>query len=53
VISFRPQQIYSLGEVPGTHYIGGWEGPRVGLEVLEKRKSLATCHNWNEIMIYK
>ena len=49
--SIRPQQLYSLGEVPGTHCIGGWVGSRTGLEVLEKRKSLAICHNWNEIII--
>jgi len=41
------------GEIPGTHCIGGWVGSRASLEVLEKRKSLATCHNWNEMMIYK
>ena len=23
----------------GTHFIGGWMGPRVGLDVLEKRKT--------------
>lgn len=51
VISFKPQQLYSLGDVPGTLCIGGWVGPRTSLEVLEKRKSLATCHSWNEIMI--
>jgi hypothetical protein len=24
--------------IPGTHWIGGWVGPRAGLENLEKRK---------------
>jgi hypothetical protein len=24
--------------VPGTHWIGGWVGPRVGLDALEKGK---------------
>jgi hypothetical protein len=25
---------------PGTHWIGGWEGPRAGLDAVEKRKIL-------------
>jgi hypothetical protein len=25
---------------PGTHWIGGWVGPRVGLDAVEKRKIL-------------
>jgi hypothetical protein len=24
---------------PGTHWIGGWAGPRAGLDVVEKRKT--------------
>jgi hypothetical protein len=28
---------------PGTHWIGGWVGPRVGLEVVEKGKNLTTA----------
>jgi hypothetical protein len=27
-------------EPPGTHWIGGWVGPRAGLDDLEKRKFL-------------
>jgi len=29
-----------LLKTPGTHLIGGWVGPRAGLDFLEKRKSL-------------
>jgi hypothetical protein len=25
----------------GTHWIGGWEGPRAGLDALEKKKKIA------------
>ena len=31
VISATPRQLY-LRERPGTHYIGGWVGPRAGLD---------------------
>jgi hypothetical protein len=27
-------------EPPGTHWIGGWVGPRAGMDDLEKRKFL-------------
>jgi hypothetical protein len=31
-----------LGDITlGVHYIGGWVGPRVGLDVVEKRKNVA------------
>jgi hypothetical protein len=30
-----------LGEIaPGTHWIGGWVGPRIGQDAVEKRKSV-------------
>jgi hypothetical protein len=33
--------LFTPGEkVPGTHWKGGWLGPRAGLDDLEKRKSL-------------
>jgi hypothetical protein len=32
---------FTLGErAPGTHWIGGWVGPRVSLDDVEKRKFL-------------
>jgi hypothetical protein len=27
--------------LPGTHWIGGWVGPRTGLDVMEEKKNLA------------
>jgi hypothetical protein len=29
-----------LGKEPGTYWRGGWEGPRAGLDVVERRKIL-------------
>jgi hypothetical protein len=32
---------FAPGEIaPGTHWIGGWMGPRIGLEAVQKRKIL-------------
>jgi hypothetical protein len=32
-------QLHSMAALaPGTHWIGGWVGPRVGLNAVEKRK---------------
>jgi hypothetical protein len=31
-------KVFTPGErAPGTHWIGGWVGPRTGLDVVEKR----------------
>jgi hypothetical protein len=34
VVSTKPRPLYPK-ERPGTHYTGGWEGPRGGLDVCE------------------
>jgi hypothetical protein len=40
VVSFKPCR-FTPGEIaPDTHWIGGWVGPRVGLDDVEKRKFL-------------
>lgn len=36
-----------LGKDPGTNSIEGWAGPRVGLDVLEKRKASCPCMDLN------
>jgi hypothetical protein len=36
VISFMPRPHYLRINRPGTHWIGDWVGPRVGLEVTSK-----------------
>jgi hypothetical protein len=35
VVSFTPRPLYSRGKSPGTHCIGGWVGPRAGLDDME------------------
>jgi hypothetical protein len=36
----RPCRFTPGERAPGTHRIGGWVGPRVGLDAVEKRKVL-------------
>jgi hypothetical protein len=36
----RPCHFTPREKAPGTHWIGGWVGPRAGLDDLEKRKFL-------------
>jgi hypothetical protein len=38
VVRFTPRPLYPWGKRPGTNWIGGWVGPRVGLGAVEKRK---------------
>jgi hypothetical protein len=40
VVSFTPQPLYPRERATGTHWIGGWVGPRTGLDDMEKRKFL-------------
>jgi hypothetical protein len=40
VVSLTPRPLYPRGKNPGTHWIGGWVGPRVGLDDMQKRKFL-------------
>jgi hypothetical protein len=41
VVSFTPLPLYLRERAPGTHWIGGWVGPRAGLDDVEKRKFLS------------
>jgi hypothetical protein len=40
VVSFTPLPLYPEERTPGTHWIGGWVGPRAGLDDMEKGKFL-------------
>jgi hypothetical protein len=39
-VSFTTRPLYPRGRAPGTHSIGGWVGPRAGVDDVEKRKFL-------------
>jgi hypothetical protein len=39
VVSFTPQPLYPRGKAPGTHWIGGWVGPRAGLDDVGRENS--------------
>jgi hypothetical protein len=39
------------GKSPGTHWTGGWVGPRASLDAVEKRK--ISCHARNQIPVIK
>jgi hypothetical protein len=38
VVSFTPLSLYPRERVHGTQWIGGWVGPRAGLDDVENRK---------------
>jgi hypothetical protein len=38
VLSFTPSPLYPREKAHGTHWIGGWVGPRFGLAAAEKRR---------------
>jgi hypothetical protein len=42
VVSFKPRLLYPLGKTPppDTHWIGGWVGPRVGLDTVAKGRNI-------------
>jgi hypothetical protein len=44
-IRFMPQQLYPGKRIPSTNWIGGWVGPRPGLEAEEKINTSASA--WN------
>jgi hypothetical protein len=40
VVNATPRLPYPPGKTPGTHYIGGWVGPRARLDRCEKSRLL-------------
>jgi hypothetical protein len=38
-----PAALYPRGKDPSTHWIGGWVGPRAGLDAGARRKILCSC----------
>jgi len=43
VIRFTPRPLHLRGKSPGNHWIGGWLGPRAGLDAMAKRKIPYPC----------
>jgi hypothetical protein len=41
------QLLYSGDKAPGTHYTGGWVGPRASNHAVEKRKISYSCWKLN------
>jgi hypothetical protein len=46
MVSFTPRE-----REPGTHWIGGWVGPRAGLDAVVKRKIPSPCRDSNPPII--
>jgi hypothetical protein len=49
VDSFTPQPLYPRGKGPGIYVLGGWVGPRAGLDVNKRWKKMHNeeLHNLN------
>jgi hypothetical protein len=47
VVSFTSQPLYPQRKSPGTHWIGGWVGPRAVLDMVVKRKIPSPHWEWN------
>jgi hypothetical protein len=43
VVSFKPRPLYPPGKSAVTHWIGGWVGPRAGMDTLTKSKIPNPC----------
>jgi hypothetical protein len=43
VVSFTPNRFTPRERVLGTHWIGGWVGPRPVRDMVVKRKILSPC----------
>jgi len=47
VVSFMTQLLYPQRKSPSTHWIGGWAGPRAGIDTGVKRKDPNPCQESN------
>jgi hypothetical protein len=48
MVSFTAREI-----APGTHWIGGWVGPRAGLDPLVKRKITSLCRSVYKCFLFR
>jgi hypothetical protein len=42
--------LYPLGRTHGTHWIGGWVGPRAGLDTQARGKIHCLCRDWTPVI---
>jgi hypothetical protein len=47
VVSFTPGRFTTRERTPGTHWTGGWVGPRIVLDAVVKRKIPSPCRESN------
>jgi hypothetical protein len=47
--SHAPAALWPRGKGPGTHWTGGWVGPRAGVDTDVEEKSLASAGNRTSI----
>jgi len=40
VVSFTPRALYPREKAPGTHWMGGWAGPKAVLDAVKKNFSV-------------
>jgi hypothetical protein len=51
MVSITPRPRFTPGErTPGTHWIGGWVGPRAGLYRQDRGKILCPCRGSNPVV---
>jgi len=53
VVSFTSGRLTPSERTPGTHWIGGWVGPRAGLDTVSKRNISASAANRTPMSIHK
>jgi len=47
VVSFTTRPLYLRDKNHGTHWMGGWMGPRAGLDAVVNRKIPSPCRESN------
>jgi len=51
VVRLTPRPLNPGERTPGANWLGGWVGPRTGLDAVAKRKIIKTAHAGNRTLI--